>query len=296
MRRFGAGIPVGLRYMAAGAFFFSVMSALVKVAGARYPTMQLVWVRSLVVLIIAWGTLRARGRSIHGNERGLLILRGLLGFGGLSCFYYGVIHLPLAEATVIQYTNPVWTALIAAVVLGEWVGWTQVGLALLALGGVVIVARPSAIFGGVDALDPHAVMIACAGAVFSAAAYVTVRRLRGEATMVIVFWFALIGSTLPLPIALGGDWLVPAGWSEWLLLAGVGVSTHLGQLYLTLGLQHEAAGRAMTVGYLQIIFALGWGVLLFGALPDMISVLGGVLIVGSIVGVARTRVASPPTR
>ncbi len=275
--------------MAAGAFFFSVMSALVKVAGARYPTMEVVWVRSLVVLIISWATLRARGKSVHGNERGLLVLRGLLGFGGLSCFYYAVIHLPLAEATVIQYTNPVWTGLIAAVVLGEWIGWSQVGLAVLALGGVVLVARPSALFGGASGLDPHAVLIACAGALFSAAAYVTVRRLRGEGTMVIVFWFALIGSLLPLPFALSGNWLTPLGWQEWLLLAAIGVSTHLGQVYLTLGLQHEAAGRAMTVGYLQILFALVWGVVLFGAWPDLVAGAGGLLIVLSVVGVARTR-------
>lgn len=276
--------------MAAGAFFFSVMSALVKVAGAQFPTMQLVWVRSLVVLTITWGTLRLRGQSPLGRERGLLVLRGLFGFCGLSSFYYAVIHLPLAEATVIQYTNPVWTALIAALVLGEWVGWTQVLLALLALAGVVLVAQPAALFGGANAMDPRAVLIACAGALFSAAAYVTVRRLRGEATLVILFWFALIGSLFPIPIAFFGGWRVPAGWGEWALLAGVGVSTHLGQLYLTLGLQHEAAGRAMTVGYLQILFALGWGILLFGAVPDRVSVLGGLLIVGSIVGVARTRV------
>ena len=275
--------------MAAGAFFFSVMSALVKVAGARYPTMQVVWVRSLVVLVISWGMLRSRGQSVHGRERGLLVLRGLLGFGGLSCFYYGVIHLPLAEATVIQYTNPVWTGFIAALVLGEWIGWSQVGLALLALAGVVLVAQPSVLFGGGSGLDPHAVMIAFAGAVFSAAAYVAVRRLRGESTMVIVFWFALIGSILPLPFALTGNWLAPAGWQEWLLLAGIGVTTHLGQVYLTLGLQNEAAGRAMTVGNLQILFALIWGVMLFGAWPGPIAGIGGLLIVFSVVGVARTR-------
>jgi drug/metabolite transporter (DMT)-like permease len=95
---------------------------------------------------------------------------------------------------VIQYTNPVWTALIAAVVLGEWIGRAQVGLALLSLAGVVLVARPGFLTGGGSALDPVAVAVALVGALFSAGAYVTVRRLRGEEPMVVVFHFALVST------------------------------------------------------------------------------------------------------
>ena len=126
-------LSAGFRYMVAGAFFFSLMSALVKLGGDRFPTMELVLARSLVVLALSTWALRRRGIPFRGNERRILVLRGVLGFVALSCFYYGVIHLPLAEATVIQYTNPVWTALIAAVVLSEWIGAGQVGLALLSL-------------------------------------------------------------------------------------------------------------------------------------------------------------------
>jgi drug/metabolite transporter (DMT)-like permease len=193
---------------------------------------------------------------------------------------------------VIQYTNPVWTALIAAVVLGEWIGRAQVGLALLSLAGVVLVARPGFLTGGGSALDPVAVAVALVGALFSAGAYVTVRRLRGEEPMVVVFHFALVSTLGSLP-ALAFAPVLPRG-SEWLLLLAIGVATHLGQVFLTLGLQREPAGRAMTVGYLQIVFAALWGAVLFGELPDGWAVLGGAVIVACTLRLSRVPALRPP--
>jgi drug/metabolite transporter (DMT)-like permease len=273
--------------MAAGAFFFSLMSVLVKAAGARFPTIELVFARSVVVLALSAAALTYAGTSLAGKERGLLALRGLLGYGGLTCFYYALVHLPLAEATVIQYTNPVLTTLIAAVVLKEWIGGRQLALVLASLLGVVLVARPASLLpGAVHALDPLAVGVALAGALFSAAAYVTVRRLRGEDAMVVVFYFALFSAVLSLPAVVLGGVVRPVGL-DWLLLLAIGVSTHLGQVFITWGLQREAAGRAMSVGYLQIVFAAAWGALVFGDLPDIWVVNGALLIVGSTLALAR---------
>lgn len=288
-----SSFPVGLRFMAAGAFFFAAMAALVKVAGGRFPTMEVVFARSVVVLAITWATVRLRGGSLAGKEPRLLLLRGVLGFGALSCFYFGVIHLPLAEATVIQYTNPIWTGLLAGLFLGEAATRKESGLALVSLVGVVLVAQPTVLFGqGAAApLPPGAVAVALAGAVLSAGAYVTVRRLRAEAAMTVVFWFAAISVLLSLPAVLLGGWVLPRG-GEWFLLLGVGITTHLGQVFLTWALQREAAGRATTVGYLQILFAAGWGWLLFGQLPNRLSLAGGAVILVSTTLVARSAGAS----
>jgi drug/metabolite transporter (DMT)-like permease len=149
------GFSLGLKYMAASAFYFSVVSLLVKVAGQRLPAQEIVLARSAIVLLICTTLMRQRGLSFRGNRKGLLILRGILGFISLCAFYYAVIHLPLAEATVIQYTNPVFTALLAALTIGESLRLRQVGLTLLSLLGVLLVARPSALFGGsATPLDP----------------------------------------------------------------------------------------------------------------------------------------------
>ncbi len=264
--------------MAASAFFFSVMSVLVKAAGTTLPTMEIVLARGAVILVVTRAWLARKGVSPWGRRKGLLLTRGLLGFTALSCFYYALTVLPLADATVIQYTNPVWTALIAVVVLDERLRRIEVAGVVASLAGVVVLVRPTFLFGsGAAALDPLHVAIALSGALFSAAAYVTVRVLGAtEDPLVIVFWFALVSVAAAVPLA-----APTAVWPDatgWLLLAGVGVSAQIAQVFLTKGLGEERAGRAMAVAYLQIVFAAGWGALLFDEVPDA-AMAGGALLV-----------------
>lgn len=281
-------LATGLRYMVAAAFFFSVMSALVKVAGRRLPSQEMVLARSAMSAALSLWMLKRAGVSPWGERRGLLLVRGVVGFAALSCFFYALVHLPLADATVIQYTNPAFTALLAVWALGERIGVRE-GVAVLAsLTGVVLIARPSFLFGGAAPLDPLAVGVALAGAVLSAAAYVTVRKLgASEHPLVIVFYFAWISTVGSLPLALP-DALWPTA-TEWVILLGVGVSTQLGQVYLTRGLQLERAGRAMTVGYLQILFAAAWGASFFGEVPGPWSAAGAALIIGGTWLIARAQ-------
>jgi drug/metabolite transporter (DMT)-like permease len=162
----------------------------------------------------------------------------------------------------------------------------EVVLTLLSLGGVVLVARPTFLFGASShALDPVVVAVALGGAVFSAAAYVVVRRLKGERAMVVVFYFATLSVLGALPPSVV-VWVRP-DWIGWVVLLGVGVTTYLGQLFLTMGLQRERAGRATSIGYLQVVFAALWGALFFGEIPDGWSVVGAALILGSTYLVAR---------
>ena len=96
--------------MIAAALGFSAMSVLVKIASARLPTGELVLARALVTLVVSYAMLRQAGLAPWGNSRSKLILRGLLGFGGLSLYYLSLAYLPLADATVIHQTTPLWTA------------------------------------------------------------------------------------------------------------------------------------------------------------------------------------------
>lgn len=272
------GVPPGLQVMAVGAFSFSAMAALAKVAGRSVPLFEIVLARSAVMAVLSGAALVRSGTSFRGVDPGLLALRGLLGFGALTCFYYAVVHLPLADATVIHFMNPVFTALVAAVVLGEHLGVTETLLTVGSLSGVVMVARPSFLFGQGDALDPFAVGVALAGAVLAAGAYVTVRRLRGEAPMVIVFWFSAVSTLLAFPLVLRNP--VAPDLPTLLVLLGVGLTTHVGQVLITYGFRLERAGRASAIGYLQIVFAAGWGWLLFREVPDAWTAAGAAVIVG----------------
>jgi len=265
------------------------MAAMAKLAGLAIPLFELVFARSVVVAVLAGWDVHRRRMDWRGRERGLLVLRGFFGFAALTCFYYAVLRMPLADATVIHFMNPVFTALAAAVVLGEHIGMVELGLTLLSLLGVVIVARPSFLFGA-SALDPVAVSVGLLGSVLAGGAYVMVRRLRNEDAGVVVLYFAVVSIILSAGFVVA-DPVVPTGWT-WLVLVGLGVSTHFGQVFLTRGFQLERAARASSVGYLQIVFASIWGWAIFQESPDLWTWVGAAVVVGSTLTLVRLH----PTR
>lgn len=282
--------PLGMRYMAAGAFFFSIMSLLVKVGGQRLPGQEMVMIRAIITFILSAWAVRHAGVSPWGTpgKRRLLTVRGVFGFMALSAFYHSIVNLPLADATVIQYTNPVWAGVLAVPLLGERLRRREVLSVVVSMAGVLVMMRPSFLFGGGTVLDPVTVGIGLFGAACSAMAYVTVRKLGAtEHPSVIVFYFSLISIFAALPTALPGAlWPTPA---EWLVLLGIGVATQLGQIAITNGLRLERAGRATATGYLQIVFAGTWGILFFREVPDWGTLAGAALIVGSTLALARTK-------
>lgn len=283
----------GMRYMAAGAFFFSVMSLLVKHAGKDLPSQELVLARSIVTATLsAWAVHRARV-SPWGTQRKMLVFRGIAGFLALSCFYHTLTNLPIADATVIQYTNPVYAGLLAVPLLGERLRRREVLSVLASIVGVVLVTQPSFLFReSPHALPPMSVVIGLLGAMCSATAYITVRKLGAtEHPAVIVGYFSLVSIVGSIPVALQ-DWIWPTPM-QWLVLLGIGVSTQLGQIAITHGLRLERAGTATATGYLQIVFAAMWGVLFFAEIPDAGTIIGSLVIIGSTLALAPRRVPTP---
>ena len=277
----------GVAYMLAAALGFSVMSLLVKVASATFPTMELVFARSAFMAALTFTALRLDGASPLGNDRTTLFLRGSVGAIALSLFYFGIGRLPLGDAVTIQYTAPIWTALTAALLLGERVRPVVAAGAVLALAGVALVARPSALFGEGVALDPAGVAAVAAAAVLSGLAYTFVRKLRQtDRPMAIIFYLSWIGMAGALPFALAGGWVLPTGW-QWALLLGIGLSTHVGQVGLTKGMQRLEAGTASAIGYVQVVLAFVWGALFLGDTVDGLSVAGAALVVSSVLLVVR---------
>jgi drug/metabolite transporter (DMT)-like permease len=284
------GFSTGLLYMVGAAFFFSLMSLFVKLVGQHLPSQQIVLVRSVVTLGYTYALLRWSGVDAGGKNKVLLLVRGVFGFTALSCFFFALTKLPLADATVIHYTNPVFTALIAAVVLGEAIGPREIAGALLSLVGVTLIAQPSFLFGATaKTLNLLYVGVALAGALASASAYVTVRKLREtERPLVVVFYFSLVASigSTPTPAFTAMDW--PTPWEWVLLIGGVAGCAQIAQILLTRGLHAERAGRAMAMTYLQIVFAAVWGMLFLGEFPGLLSIGGALLVISGTVLVARS--------
>ena len=280
----------GFLFMAESALAFAAMGALAKAAGQRLPVGEIVLARGLVSLVLCLATLRRAGVNPFGRQRLRLFARGVIGALGLACVFYAVTRLPLAEATVIQYLHPVFTACLAALLLRERTGPGLVLSIALGAAGVLVVARPAFLFGGAAAaLPPLALAAALAGAFLSACAYVAVRHLSAtEHPVVIVFYFAWVAVASSLPLA-AHSLVWPEG-HEWLLLAGVGVCAQLGQVAMTHGLRIQPAARATALSYLQVVFAAGFGALFFGERPGLWTGLGALLILsGTLVAVREGR-------
>jgi drug/metabolite transporter (DMT)-like permease len=274
----------GVLYMAASAFGFSCMALLVKVASPRLPTGEIVFARALITLVMSYVMVRRAGLSPWGHERMSLALRGLLGFGGMTGYYIALARLPIADATTIQNAIPVLTTLLAWWLLDERIGWSTACAIACGVAGVTLVVHPSG-----AGLDPTGVVAALAAVTCSSIAYVTVRKLaRTEHPLVIVFYFPLVAAPLALPWAIA-TFVMPQP-IDWLLLVAIGATTQFSQVFLTRGLALERAGRAASVGYLQVAFAMIWQVVVFGELPTPWTIggasliLGGSLVVSQITG------------
>ncbi|MDX2088233.1 MAG: DMT family transporter [Kofleriaceae bacterium] len=282
-------VPRAVLYMAASALAFSAMAVFVKLANERLPMGEVVLARAVITLAASYVlVVRARIPIWGTNKRGL-VFRGLVGFAGLSTYYVSLAHLPLADAMTIQQTVPLITTVFAYFILGEPIGKATVFALACGIVGVVIVVHPSG-----SGFDPVGVATGVGAAVTSSIAYVTVRQLgRTEHPYVIVFYFPLIATPLIVPWA-AATWVTPAPMDV-LVLILVGLSTQLGQVFLTKALMIESAGRAMSIGYLQIAFAIVWQWSVFGAAPTVWTLGGAALIVLGTVVVSRA-VAGSPTR
>jgi drug/metabolite transporter (DMT)-like permease len=277
----------GVLYMLASALGFSLMSLCVKLVSAELPTMEVVFARSLFMAVATVGALRYTGASLLGRDRRTLFARGAVGATALSLLYFGLGRLPLGDSVTIHYTAPVWTALSAALLLGERLRpLVLVGVAA-SLTGVVLVAQPTVLFGAApDPLDGWGVAAVVCGSVLSGLAYTLVRKLRRtDHPMTIIFYLSWIGAVGSLPFALGG-WAWPSA-TGWALLLGVGLTTQVGQVCLTKGIHLLEAGTATAIGYVQVVFAFVWGVVVFGDAVDGLSLAGAVLVVSSVLLIAR---------
>ena len=268
------GFTAGLRYMATAAVFFSLMGLLVRMLPG-IPFTEIVVFRAAISFAISAWLLRRSGKSLLGKNRGLLLLRGIFGFLGLTAYFYSIHELPLAIAVTIQYTNPLFTALFATMFLREKGSGREWLAGLLAFVGVTLIAQP----GGGGALLPA--LVGLSGAVCSGIAYVLVRRLgqKDEHPLTIVMYFPIVALILGMPVAIP-SWTWP-GTVELAALFGVGITTQIAQVALTKGLRMERAARATVVNYLVIVLSTAYSLVL-GETIALHAMLGMAVIVGAI--------------
>ncbi|ORX65484.1 hypothetical protein DL89DRAFT_270909 [Linderina pennispora] len=283
----------GYVFMALSALGFATNSACVKaLAIANFPSLEIVFARSVVQLALGLlGCLYYRvspmGPSNANGLRKWLVLRGAAGAFGNACFFYAVSVMTLADATVVFFTGPVFSAIFANLMLGEpYDGFDKIASAVCML-GIVLVLKPSALFSEHLGMlgEMHQVRGAAAaliGAMSGALAYCVVRKVgRGVHAMVHVVYFgflSFVGSSIAM-FAFQNPRL-PQTTYEWTVMAMVGSFAYLGQVLLNRGLQLAPAGPGTLMRNMDVVFAFLFGITLFDEVPDWISVLGAAVIVG----------------
>ncbi|WP_198436715.1 DMT family transporter [Moritella sp. F3] len=279
-------IPVGVRFMLMSALAFAIMTACVKLVSTHgIPVFEIVAARAIVSLIISYVDVRRKRLSVWGHNKPLLIARGAVGSLALICVYYAVTTLPLAEATILQYLHPVFTALLALVFLKERIQRSTIVCILFCIVGLVLIVSPEIALSAGEELSLISVAVALMGALGSAIAYVIVKRLSNtEDSSVIIFYFPLMA--LPLSVFLLGDDFVMPDAEALVLLILIGIFTQIGQVGLTKAMKTEVASKATAYSYIQVVFSIIFGWLLFSEIPSIWTWAGGALIIiGALINV-----------
>lgn len=259
----------------AAEWLFATMGVAIRQVAATASNEQVVFFRNLfgLALLIPW-VLKHRGTVLKTRIPHLHLLRALSGLGAMYCFFYAIIHLPLAQAMLLKMSAPLFIPIVAFLWLGE-PATPSIRIALIiGFAGVMLVLHPDT-----DGINGVA-LVALAGGVLAAVAKTTVRRLaRTEPANRIVFYFAFI-STLISAIPLIWAWR-PLDPQAYLWLALVGVLATGGQLFLTHGFARAPAARMGVFSYAAVIFGAAYGWALWDEVPGMLTVAGALLIIGA---------------
>jgi len=269
-------ISAGVGNMLLATLAFSVMNVFVKQLN-RIPAMEIVFFRCLVSAAICFiGIARARV-DWKGNNHALLIARGSFGTLALFTFFVTVQNIPLAAAVTIAYLSPIFTTLIGVFVLGEHVRPKQWWFYAIAFAGVLVIK-------GFDSSVPMLYLFTgLVSAVGSGVAYNLVRRLKErEHPIVVVLHFQLVGVVAGLAFTLF-HWVRPASGWEWFCLLMCGLLTQIGQTYLTKALQSERVAHVSILNYSGMIYALAFGIFIFGEHYPAQTILGIALVVLGVV-------------
>jgi drug/metabolite transporter (DMT)-like permease len=276
------GDRFGLILMVVSAACFALMAAVAKRLLPHTPMQAVVLSRGLLMTATFVTLAKRRGVPVFGQRPMMLLGRGLLGYGALSCYFWSVQHLPLGDAVLLQYSHPIFVAAIAPFVLREPTGRWHWPLVLAAMLGVALIVGPAGNLRG-------AALIGLLGSMLSGIAYMTVRKLaKTEHTLTILVWFPL--ATIPLSLIgtiHAGRAAIPKNGEE---VAGhllIFLSALAGQAALTLGLSRAGAARATAVTMTGPVFGLLFGWLVFGTAPSAESLAGTVVVIAAVVLLAR---------
>ncbi len=246
------------------------------------PVGEVVFFRAVVQIVLSIYILASNQQNPWGQNPKMLLMRGLFGSVGLFCYFYTLQVMPLGNATVIHYLSPILTTLVAVALGDEKNHPLSYVFFAVCLAGVAIVNGLS------TQITTAGVLAGLGGALFSAFAYNTIRRLKDlENPNVVVLYFPMV--TLPLSLisipVFNEVWIWPQH-SDWIWLLLTGISTQAGQYFMTRAYQTEKTSIVSAVSYTGILWSLTFGIVLFNESYKLWQYVGvGLVIVGVVANI-----------
>lgn len=259
---------------------FTVMNGSARLGCSRLPSFQVVFLRGLIDSLVILPLLLRAKTPLFGYHPKQLLIRGTIGTVGVSCIFFAVQRMPLAEAVSLFRTNVLFVPFVAWIFLREPIRPSILALTFLGFGGALLILRPGTeVFSGVG-------LVALVGAFANALTFTTIRHLTAkESPLSIMFSFLALSALYSVLIA-GRDFL-PLTSSEFayiLLIAMVGL---LGQYLMTLAFAAAPAGVVTPWNSMEIVFSALFGAILLMQFPAPLSIIGMVTIAVSAILVSR---------
>ena len=264
-------VKQAIRFMIISTMAFACMNAIVKQLN-DFGTFQIVFFRSVSSLFFTFGFLLKNKISVLGNKRKLLILRGLVGVTSMSLFFMATKYLPIGAAVSLRYMAPIFAAFFAIIFLKERIKPMQWLFFLMAFIGVLILK------GFNTTLNGYGLLLIFLSAIFSGLVYIVISKIGNDDHPVVVVNYFMVISTILGGLLSIGRWINPEGL-QWLMFLSLGVFGYFGQVYMTKAFQIAATNQVAPLKYLEVIFTLLLGVLLFSEIYTLYSLLGIAMIV-----------------
>lgn len=261
----------GVLLIVASTFFLSINTAMVKLL--EFSVYEKIFFRNIIGVLIIGVLLKPHQIKIPKSDRKLLFFRVLFGLIALVAFYYAIDNMALSDAVMLNKLNSFFVIIFAAMFLHERLHKVQILSIVVAFIGALFVIKPSFDSSMLIA------MIALLSAVLSGGAYTIVRKIKHMNPLVIVFYFTLFNAVMGL--ALSTSSFVVPDRSDWLPIVAMGLGATLGQVSLTTAYRFAPASELSIFNYMNIVFTIIFAFVLFGTIPDMYSILGGLLIFGA---------------
>lgn len=269
---------LGIFCILGAAFFFSLMSLFVRLAG-DVPTMQKIFFRNLIAAIAAFILLAREGNGfrIHKGCLGGHIARSITGMLGMIANFWAIDHIGMADANMLNKLSPFFAILMSMFLLREYPNLVDILSVVAAFVGAVFVVRPGAGLASLPAL------VGVLGGLGAGTAYTFVRQMsrKGERGPEIVMFFSTFTCLASIPF-FAFDFQ-PMTARQWVFLLLAGCAAAGGQLTVTAAYRHAPAKEISVFDYSQIVYAALWGLLFFGEVPDLMSLIGYVIIIGAAV-------------